>query len=734
MTLDDQRPPAHESRQSWVRRPILTHLLENAREARVILLSAPAGAGKSTLVAQWRATAGQDRPFAWIALDRTLNEPSALWRAVLHATTPGAAKEPRRRTLRGRAGPTLFHVLNVLAAREDRAVLVLDDLHVIDAPDCLRQLEALIDHLPATAQLVLITRAEPALPLAKYRAAGELLELRMADLALSCEDAATLVRQVSGVLLQDHDLDRVLAATEGWAIAVHLAAMSLRTAPDPAAFTDRFTGTHRAVTDFLEEEVLHRIAPDVRRFLRRVSVLERLTAPLCDEVAGTANAAELLQSLDGANMFLVPLDDNRRWYRLHRLFRQAMADELTRGEPDLVPMLHRRAGDWYGRNGMLGEATEHMLAGGDSEGPTSLLQAHWMEFVSTGRLAALQELMGTIGTAAIGRDAVTAISAAWAAALSGDPGATRHWLSLAESLPHEGALPDGSPSIAFSAALIRGLFGFDGVPDMLTSAMTAADMERDPTSRWHAPARLALAHSLYLTGDPGSAVQYAQAAAQNLVTSPTTRILALSVMSLALTELGRDSEAAEPSRMAAELVQSNGLAGSARVTLAAHAAGVVLTRQGGLQEGIRLLESALDLRRSAAGLSPWPTLALLSTLAETCLGAGDHAGARDFLGHARRLLAAEGDGGEHLRGKLARLHTQLIGVLTAQPRPEILPLTAREHTVLTLLQKEASLREIGLQLFVSTNTIKTHTRSIYRKLGATSRHEAISIARQMRLL
>ncbi|GIH95724.1 LuxR C-terminal-related transcriptional regulator [Planobispora siamensis] len=741
-------PPSH--RPEWIHRPALIRTLNGARSARLVLVSAPAGFGKSALVAEWRASADQDRPFAWVTLDRSANAAGVLWRAVETAirgaipeldgdwpeiSLPDQSQDHAQEQAQDQASDAdellLLRLLGVLAARRRPCVLVLDDFHTLHDPLRHRQVETFADHLPAGVQLVIVTRAEPALPLARYRTVNDIVELRTDDLRFTKEEAARLVHRLAGVRLHGSVLDGLLDSTEGWPAALHMAALSLRTATDPAAFVADFTGTYRTVADYLDEEVIGSLSAELRRFLLCVSVLDRFTAALCDAVAGTSDAAGLLQELERTNTFLVPLDGHRYEYRLHRLFRQALLGELTRAEPELAATLHRRASDWYGERKRARDAIEHALAGEDGERALRLFQAHWAEYVNAGHLAIVQGWMRSIGTARAGGDPVTAVCAAWISALSGDRLATRHWLHVAESLPHRGPLPDGSPSVRFSVCLVHALFGFDGVPSMLGAAREAVALEPDPTAQWHSAARTALGYGLYLNGDGEAALRPLEQAAQNTAAWPIFRILALAVLSLTLGGLGRFAEAEEPARVAYDLAEAWQLTESPTTSPAADALGAVLAREGRPLEARRLLERALDVRRRVVGLTPWPTLGLLIRLAGVASGSGDRTAARGFVDQAEHLLTAEPDSGEHLRAEVSRIRHATDAVRPAVP---LGPLTPRELAVLRLLQGDLSVREIGQELFLSANTVKTHTRSIYRKLGVTSRHDAVHHARRLGLL
>ena len=328
-------------RKEWVERRVLISVLA-ATAAKLILIEAPAGFGKTTLAAQWRASASEDRPFAWVSLDRGDDDPGRLWWYIvlaLQQACPGLGGDEVRRALRAPipdvTGEVIPLLVNEMAALGAPVVLVLDDYHLIKERSCHEQIAFLLLNLPPSAEIVLITRTDPPLPLARERAAGEMVEIRMGELRFTSAEAAALVHNVSGVELAEPDLALLLERTEGWPAGLYLAALSLRGHPAPSAFIREFTGDNRFIVDFLAEEVLSRQPSHIRQFLARTAILDRFCAPLCAAVAGSANAAEIIDVLERENLFLVPLDDNRQWHRYHHLFAQVLRGELTRTEPDI---------------------------------------------------------------------------------------------------------------------------------------------------------------------------------------------------------------------------------------------------------------------------------------------------------------------------------------------------------------------------------------------------------------
>src|SRR5215472_3300529 len=533
-------------RKEWVERHDLVAQLSDS-DSRLILVDAPAGFGKTTLVAQWRARAVQERRFAWVSLDRGDNDPARLWRHVVGALQKaipefdGASVWQRPQDVTGSLLPLL---VNALAAVPDPVVLALDDYHLIKERSCHEQFEFLLLHLPPQVQVVLLTRADPPLPLARLRASGALTEIRARELGFTPAQAAAFVHAVAGAELSDSDAADLVERTEGWPAGIYMVALSLREHPAPDEFIRGFTGSNRFVVDFLTEEVLSRQPHHVRQFLTRTSILGRLTAPLCDAVAGTANAAKVLDLLERENLFLVPLDDDRLWFRYHQLFRQMLRSQLARTEPDIVPELHRRASAWYRAEGAIEEAIRHALAAGDTGVAASLIAQNWYAFVFGGRTATVRGWMRSLGDDRIRADPVAAHVAAWVAALWGDQDSVRRWLPVIETGQHDGPLPDGMRSLQFSAALIRGSFGFDGIGPMREWAARAVELEDDPDSPWHALALGSLGWALYLSGAPGAATLLGQAVL-NETSIPIVRMLLLATASLLGSDEGRYAQAAE---------------------------------------------------------------------------------------------------------------------------------------------------------------------------------------------
>ena len=362
-------------RRGLVPRPRLSERLDRGAASKLTLVSAPAGFGKTTLLTEWLAAGpaapADQRLAAWLSLDRGDNDPASFWTyviAALRTVAPGVGEGALALLQAPRPPPietVLTALLNDLGAIAGDIVLVLDDYHVIDARDVQDGMAFLLDHLPPGLHVVIASRADPALPLARWRARGELVEIRAAELRFTPEEAAAYLNEMMGLQLTARDVAALEGRTEGWIAALQLAALSMQGRDDVAGFIAGFAGDDRYVVDYLAEEVLQRQPDRVQAFLLQTSILGRLSGPLCDAVTGQGGGKAMLEALDRGNLFLVPLDDRRRWYRYHHLFADVLQARLLDEQPDQVPDLHRRASAWYQRNGEPSVAIGHALAAED---------------------------------------------------------------------------------------------------------------------------------------------------------------------------------------------------------------------------------------------------------------------------------------------------------------------------------------------------------------------------------
>lgn len=362
-----------------VTRPRLTQLLDRGRPARLTLVSAPAGFGKTTLLARGLAAAQGQRSVAWLSLEEADSEPARFWTYLVTAVqraVPGvgdgalallATRQPALDTV-------LATLVNELSAAPTELDLVLDDYHLIDNPDLQPGVAYLLEHLPPHVRLIISTRVDPALPLAKLRARGELVEIRAADLRFTPAEVAAYLNDIAVLELTPADIAALETRTEGWIAALQLAALSLRGRADAGAFIAAFAGDDRYIVDYLAEEVLSRQPTQVRDFLLQTSILDRLSGPLCQAVTGNPASQDMLEHLDRANLFLIPLDATRRWYRFHHLFAEVLTTHLVEGRPEEVAELHRRASRWYDETDEPVPAVRHAVAAGDIDRAVDLAE------------------------------------------------------------------------------------------------------------------------------------------------------------------------------------------------------------------------------------------------------------------------------------------------------------------------------------------------------------------------
>ena len=379
-------------RASLVPRLRLSEQLEEGTERKLTLVSAPAGFGKTTLLSVWASDLPSSRSVAWLSLDAADNDPARFWRYFVTAVDrlqPGSGEIAL--ALLGspqapRVEAILTTLLNELADLEADAVLVLDDYHLIESRAIHEALTFLIEHLPARMHLVISTRADPPLPLARLRVRGEMAELRAADLHFTPEEAATFLDEVMGLKLSTEEIAELETRTEGWIAGLQMAALAMRDRADIPGFIEAFTGSHRYVLDYLVEEVVNQQPEGVRSFLLETSVLGRMCGTLCDAVTGRPDGQAMLERLEHANLFVVPLDDERRWYRYHHLFAAVLYERLREAGVERPSELHRRASAWFERQDLVREAIEHALTATDWQRATRLLLQFVPPFVFRGQL------------------------------------------------------------------------------------------------------------------------------------------------------------------------------------------------------------------------------------------------------------------------------------------------------------------------------------------------------------
>jgi LuxR family maltose regulon positive regulatory protein len=411
-------------RPDLVPRPRLLERLNQGFAHKLSLISAPAGFGKTTLLSAW--IPHSERSVTWVSLDAGDNDPTRFWSyfiaalQMLQATLGESALALLRSPQPLPTELFLTTLLNEIAALPDRFALVMDDYHVIETPSLHQSVTYLIDHLPPQMHLIIVTRADPPLPIAHWRARGQLAELRAADLRFTPDEAALFLRQVMGLPLTAEQATALDTRTEGWIAGLQLAALSMRGREDISGFIEAFTGSHRFVLDYLTEQVLQRQTESVQTFLLHTSILDRMRAGLCNAITGRHDSQAILEQLDLQNLFLIPLDDDRCWYRYHHLFAGVLRHRLRLNEPDQVAKLHRRAAEWYEHHGLVAEAVEHGLAAGDIEASARLIGQAAQAMVMRGEIATLQRWVTALPEAVVRSRPGLSLAHAWALTVAGE--------------------------------------------------------------------------------------------------------------------------------------------------------------------------------------------------------------------------------------------------------------------------------------------------------------------------
>jgi LuxR family transcriptional regulator, maltose regulon positive regulatory protein len=734
-----------------VTRDRLLEMLDENRTRRLCLVVAPAGWGKTTLLTEWARQAGDRQSVAWITLDETDDEPHRFWTYVVTALRT-AAPDVGGGALAALRVPgidplevALPALLNDLSASNGRHTLILDDYHLLTDVRIHEALEYLLSYLPPSLRLVMAARFDPPLPLARMRARGEMTEIRAADLRFSATEAAGLVSAVGQVEIGSDAVDALVDRTEGWAVGLKLAALTIRGSPDPAARATAVRGDDRHIIDFLSSEVLDRLPADRREFLVRTAVLDRLCGSLCDAVLGRTRSAAILEALERADLFVVPLDAHREWYRYHRLFRDVLIRELQATSSETLRVLLRRAADWYLAAGQVDEAVRLLTDAGERREAGQLLLSAEDAFLEQGAAATYLRLGEQLGKSTVHDDPRLAVSMAGAAAQSGQGDRVPALLDVAEAGFGDAVPPyQGWRSLKAAAAMLRATYDpavRADPPLMLAQAERAADLETDPTLEGYVITRMTLGAVLSGLDRREEAIPLLTDAWERSAQVDVPVFIRLQIaglLAMCLFETGRDDAARLLVHQVAPAVQgivrALGDAAAPAVTFLTGIEGRLAYRDGEPDTAVRLLTRAVELARIAG--HPSQTVYVLTALADAALAAGDRLAARAAIDEARETA----DTGVAFPATAQRLADveQRIGRRAARVARRdgqlVEELTDRELSLLRALQGPLSQREIGAELYLSLNTIKGYTKSLYRKLGAASRAEAVERGRELGLI
>jgi LuxR family maltose regulon positive regulatory protein len=729
------RPPL---RAEHLARERLVAALRSGSARSLTLLAAPPGFGKTTLLSAWAA---REEGVAWLGLDADDNDPVRLFTYVVEAirtVRPGIGLTARAALRAPGAGLTEVVVpllINDLAEPDTSVVkLVLDDYHVITNPAVHDALGYLLERMPPSLRIAIATREDPPLALARLRARGELCELRAADLRFAEDEARAFLAAALDVALSDEDAERLRERTEGWPAAMHHATLSLRSGGDARAFVDAFSGDDRYVVDYLTSEVLASLDPDPRAFLTQTSILERFTAPLCDAVRGRQDSPAIIQALEQSQL-LIALDTRREWYRYHALLADVLRREArTQALPERSAA-HARASAWYRDRGLIVGAARHAHAAGDTIAAVELLGRYWPLFFEQGQLATVAGWIEALPRDALAGDWSLCLAAATVMTHLHRLDKARGWLDLARAAPPQSRDSERRDGPLASQEASLALFAGD-VPATVDAARRAIAAVSGRETGWSVVARTALGAALWWADEPteaGAVLEEARATARE-AGSALGEVCALAFRAAIDLDDGNSGAAVAAAEAAAKLTADRELLGFPFTALAPMVLGKALARRGDDSGAIALIEPALDLaqREDSWAIRTYGLLAL----AEVRQRRGDTAAARRAITQARDLLSVLPDPGaasEYVR------RTERLLKLTPRARRdrkhgEFWELSERELEVLRLLATSLSQREIAGELFVSFSTVKSHVRSIFRKLGVDARADAITRARELGLL
>jgi LuxR family maltose regulon positive regulatory protein len=692
---------------------------------------APPGYGKTTLLAQW-AQRNRQR-VAWISVDRHDNDPAVLLTylaAALDRIEPIDPNVLQPLSLPGSMAAAVVPRLVAEVSSIGQPVwLVLDNVELLGNQECLDAVAELAMRLPEGSRMALASRSRPPLPTRLLDDRGDrAMEVGVAELAMGQREARMLL-EGAGVGLADADLDELVGRTEGWPVGLYLAALALRSAGPHPTVGSAFTGQDRFLADYLRSELLARLSPELMTFLTRTAVLDQMSGPLCDATLATSGSGRLLTSLEGSNLLLVSLDRRGQWYRYHQLFRELLRAELDRREPELVPELHARAAAWCEANDLPETAIDHAQAAGDADRVARLVGKLAQPAYAAGRFDTVRRWLAWFADQGlIQRYPPVAVQGAWVQALVGQPADAERWADAAEHSSFAGTFPDGSTTESW-VALLRALLCRDGVERMRADAQ-AAVAGLDPGSSWRATAILLQGIGYLLDdqadrADPILAHAAEVAVDAGAMPAASAALAERSIVAMQRAEWNRAETLAEE---ALGIMRAGRLDNYVMSPFIYAVAARTAIHRGDVARAQEHLALAARLRPLLTYAMPHRAVQTLLELGRAHLALGDGAGVRTLLWQARDILQRRPDLGilpkqaEELRTRADTSHDEAVGVSA---------LTTAELRLLPLLPTHLTFAEIGQQLYVSRHTVKTQAISVYRKLGVSSRSQAVQRLQQL---
>ena len=705
-----------------LRTALIDRLLRDSEP--VISVVAPPGYGKTTLLVQ---LAHQLRPrVAWVSCEQVHNDPAALWGDILAALNriePVSEQAMGILATSGGGAEAVPQLVVAISALQGPVLVVLDHLETVTSPQCTTSIAELALRVPAGWQLALASRDALPIPMSRLRMDGRMVEISVDELAMAEQEGAALLRQ-AGANVSAAEGDELVKLTEGWPAGLYLAALAIQSGSPATGFS--FSGDDRLVEDYLRSELLARLSRSQASFLVRTSILDRMSGPLCDAMTGGNRSARMLEELERHNLLVVPLDRRGEWYRYHHLLRQMLQADLRRSDPELVRELHSRAADWYEANGMAETAVQHADSAGDTERLArlvlELMQPVWL----SGRVETVRAWMDLLDTKP--RVPVSAAVAAHGAlifALLGRTGEAERWVGVAENLPATGTLPDGT-TIAATIAYLRAILSRDGPAAMRADAAVALE-GLSPASPYRATMLHYDALSWILDGDLDRADNLFTRAYDAAVAFGAAPLAALTLteQSLIAAERGQWLSVESMLGRAVEIVDSGHLDGYWSSALIFAAAARAAAHRGEMRQARQLVQRAARLRPLLTYALPVVSLQTLIELARTYLALVDPSGALAVLEQAQDIIRRRPDLGT-LPVTVERLQAR-VDQITVAAAIGASSLTTAELRLMPLLPTHLSLPQIAERLYVSPHTVKAQVKSIYRKLGVSSRGAAVDL-------
>jgi LuxR family maltose regulon positive regulatory protein len=698
------------SRPDLVHRPRLLDQINTGVSRKLTLISASAGFGKTTLLSEWIHQGDGVHPsrVAWFSLDEGDNDLNRFLTYFIAAlqTIDGDIGKGVLAALQSPGAVNIEVVLTILlneiAELPGDVVLILDDYHLIESQPIDQALTFLLDYLPVNMHLVIASRIDPSWPISRLRASGAMVEIRAGDLRFTPEETAAFLKMDKGFDLSDQDVAALDAHTEGWITGLQLAALSMRRSDDVHGFVRSFSGSNRYILDYLGEEVLSRLPQDVQIFLLKTSILDRLTGPLCDAVTGEQDGEEMLISLERGNMFIIPLDNEGRWYRYHHLFGDLLNRRLSQAFPEQLPELHQRAGSWHQKAGDIDAAVHHALAGGNSEQTAQILENHWQEIFIRGELAKLKRILDSLGPEITSNSVPLEMAYCMIYSQTGAIDLIPSHLaiirrSISGSVENDIKQPDNLAAIPPLAETME--------------AVVALEIGQAGKAKEHARKAIAL-----IPAD----------------SSPVDRRRLILAANFRLGQAHRElGELDQAGAVLLEVLEMLKATESYYIVSTALQIVSIYQETGREGEALTLCEDTLQFIAEKNWDELPPVGLVYISLAGLQADAGDYEAAQGNLEAGCGLVEQE------LTPEIISMVNGVkakIGSAAPHHQSLVEPLSQREIEIMQLIAEGLSNREISERLYLALSTVKGHNRNIYGKLQVERRTEAIARAHELGLL